>query len=460
MPVTLPFFLLMGAAAMLLTACQNRSVPDVDEVKSQLDVPLTWQTAQHTTSVQPNDSWWYRFGDPQLNRLVDSLLANNNDLAAAAFRLREAELNRALVGTNITPDPSAGLSGRTSRQLNHSTPSVRSYGSQFTLSYTVDLWGKLALMRDVAEWEATATAFDLQAIRLKLIGTALESYWRHSWYCERLRLLDKEGDRLNFFLRLARSRYEVGGGSQLEVLQAQQDIDSHENYRRSLVIQQQENQRTLSTLLAQPPSRAFPFTLRNSLDDQFEAASAPLPAVLLARRPDLQAAEHRLRSKLANIAITQKSFYPDLTISSSLGAGGSRDALKVFRDPTGDFAGNLIFPFLQFRQMALKTEISEMQYRQSVAEFRQTFYTALKEVESVLARRRYYHEESIMLQRAEQTASKATGVSEAAWKTGLISLKDVLDQQQRLLNVQQQQAENRLNRHLSEMQFFLATGGG
>lgn len=453
---------LVWASMLFLTACQHPSVPDVETVKHQLDVPAGWQS---TSSEQPypvgfpSAQWWLIFHDGQLNRLVETVLHNNQDLAAAIFRLREVELNQQFVGTNLAPDITAGLSGRSSKQLNHSTPSMRAYSSSFSLNYEVDLWGKLATIRDVSAWETSATAFDLDSVRLKLIGSALELYWRHAWYAERLRLLEGEHKRLDYLLKLAQLRYRVGSGSQLEALQALQEMDNHDNYREGLLNQQQENLRSLSALLAQPPGRVFSFRLRDALSDNIETVQAPLPVALLARRPDLQAAEYRLRTRLANIEITQKSFYPTLSLSSSVDAGANRDLMKILRDPVGSFAGSLMLPFLQYREMALKTGISEMQYRQAAAEFSQTFYIVLKEVENILAQRVFYYQESLRLQRAAQTASKAWTASEAAWKAGLLSLKDVLDQQQTLLNVQQQQVENRLNRHLSEMRFFLATGG-
>jgi NodT family efflux transporter outer membrane factor (OMF) lipoprotein len=453
---------LVWASLLFLTACQNTSVPDVEAVKHQLDVPASWQS---TSNGQPNPAgylstkWWLIFHDRQLNRLVEAVLNNNQDLAAAVFRLREVELNQQLVSTHLAPDITAGLSGRSSKQLNHGTPSMRTYSSSFSLNYEVDLWGKIAATQDVAAWETSATAFDLESARLKLISSALELYWRHAWYAERLRLLEDEHKRLDYLLKLARLRYRVGSGSQLEALQAQQEMDNHDNYREGLLNQQQENLRSLSALLAQPPGRVFPFRLRDALTDDIETVHPPLPVALLARRPDLQAAEYRLRTRFANIEITQKSFYPTLSLSSSVDAGANRDLMNILHNPVGSLGGSLMLPFLQFREMALKTGISEMQYRQAAAQFSQTFYTVLKEVENVLAQRAFYYQESLRLQRAAQTANKAWTASESAWKAGLLSLKDVLDQQQTLLNVQQQQAENRLNRHLSEMRFFLATGG-
>jgi NodT family efflux transporter outer membrane factor (OMF) lipoprotein len=453
---------LAWVSLLFLTACQAPSVPDVEEVKHHLDVPDNWQSAaseQPRLADSPSGKWWRIFHDEQLNHLIEMTLNNNQDLAAAAFRLREAELNRQFVDTNIAPDITAGLSGQSSRQLNHGTPSMRAYSSSFSLNYEVDLWGKLATMRNVAAWDASATAFDLESVRLKLIGSAMELYWRQIWYEERLRLLEDEHKRLDYLLKLAQLRYRVGSGSQLEALQAQQEMDNHDNYREGLLNQQQENLRSLSALLAQPPGRAFPFRFRNTLADEIEQVQAPLPVALLARRPDLQAAEYRLRSRLANIEITQKSFYPSFSLSSRLNAGGNRDLTKILRDPVGTLGGSLSLPFLQFREMTLKTGISEMQYRQATAEFSQTFYTVLKEVENVLAQRTFYYQESLRLNRAALTAGKAWTTSEGAWKAGLLSLREVFDQQQALLSIQQQQAENRLNRHLSEMRFYLVTGG-
>ena len=451
------------AGMLFLTACQSRTVPDVDAVTSGLDIPVDWQSINDEPPRQvgfPSGAWWAIFHDDQLNHMVDTLLNNNQDLAAAVFRLREAELNQRYAGVSRAPDISAGFSGRSSKQLNQGTPSLRSYSSSFSLNYEVDLWGKLAATQDVAAWEAAATGFDLASARLKLIGSALELYWRQAWYNEKIELLEGEYKRLDYLLELARLRYRVGSGSQLDVLQAEQEMDTHENYREALLRQQEDNLHELSVLLSQPPGKALPFHFRDALSAEINTVQAPLPFTVLARRPDLQAAQYRLRSRLANIDIVRKGFYPTLSLSSSVDAGANRDLMKILRDPLGALGGSLLLPFIQFREMSLKMDISEMQYRQATAEFSQTFYTVLKEVESALAQRAFYYNESFRLERAGQTANKAWTASEAAWKAGLLSLKDVLDQQQTLLNVQQQQAENRLNRRLSEMRFYLAIGGG
>lgn len=454
--------ILLYICFLVLTACQNTSVPNVDAVKNQLDVPASWQSpsSERTPSVDyPSDEWWLVFRDKQLDRLVDAVLNQNQNLAAAVFRLREMELNRQFVGTNRAPDATAGLNGSSSKQFNRGTPSNRSYGSSFSLNYEVDLWGKIAASRDVAAWEASATALDLEAARLELIGSALELYWRHAWYTERLRLLGDDRKRLDYLLKLAQLRYRVGSGARLEALQAQQELENHENDRQALLNQRKENLRSISALLAQPPGKEFPFRLPEVLTDDITMVQAPLPVVLLARRPDLRAAEYRLRNRLANIEITRKSFYPTLALSASVNAGANPHLANILSNPVGSLGGSLMLPFIQYREMALKTGMSEWQYKQAVAEFIQTFYNILKEVENVLSQRAYYYHESLRLKRAGQTAEKTWKASEAAWKAGRLSLKDVLDQQQTLLNVKQLQIENRLNRHLSEMRLFLATGG-
>ncbi|MEG3130519.1 efflux transporter outer membrane subunit [Pantoea cypripedii] len=449
-------------ALCLLTGCQQSSMPDVDGVKQQLDIPASWQHAQSAAQPLPSgqQAWWTTFNDPQLNKLVAALLARNNNLAAAVYRLHEAQLNAGLADSQLLPDVAAGLDGTVGKQVNTGQPSRRAYSGSLSLRYELDIWQKIAASRDMAHWEATATGFDLAAARLKLTGSALELYWRQQYLLERLQLEQRNADSLARLQQIASVRFRLGEGSRLEVLQAEQDQLWQQQQQTQLRYLQQENLRALAILFNQPPGAPLPCTIAPADKLMFTPLTAPLPASILARRPDLQAAEYRLRRKLTNIGVTQQSFYPTLVLNSSLSSGGGRDLMKVLHDPIGTVGGAILFPFVHFNEMRLKTRVAEMQYSQSIALFKDAFYTALKEVEDALASRQRYYEEQLSLQHSAAMAERTLALAELAWQTGQLSLKEVLTQRQALARQQQQLAENRMNRNLAEMKLWLAIGGG
>lgn len=108
------------------------------------------------------------FNDPQLSALIDGMLIANQDLALAGLQWREAMLEAGLAQGNLTPDLAANLSGRNTRALRGATTPLESYRAGLSLSYELDLWGKLARIREQAEWRAVASALDPAQYRVDL----------------------------------------------------------------------------------------------------------------------------------------------------------------------------------------------------------------------------------------------------------------------------------------------------
>ena len=106
-----------------------------------------------------------------------------------------------------------------------------------------------------------------------------------------------------------------------------------------------------------------------------------MPADLLGRRPDLRAAELRLREALAMDA-SRASLYPPVTLT---GAIGSTDP-NMLQNPVTSLGVGLTLPFLQWNQMQLNIKISKTNYEERVVKFRQALYQAMADVEGIVHR--------------------------------------------------------------------------
>ena len=109
------------------------------------------------------------------------------------------------------------------------------------------------------------------------------------------------------------------------------------------------------------------------------ALNAMVPASVLSNRPDLKAAEMRLRSLLVD-----KDIFPSLSLTSSLGTSSTR-LLEFLKNPVASLGAGLTLPFIQWRQMKLDVKIAEAEYEQAVTEFRQSLYEALQDVANALS---------------------------------------------------------------------------
>jgi len=424
----------------------------------QANMPAAWG---HTTPVAAaaQDVWWKAYGDAQLNTLIDEALAHNADLAAAAIKLRIARLNLGLEKDAMMPSLSASASTSASRSLKGTTGTIsREHTVQAGVSYELDLWGKLASARDSAQWELQATEQDKASTALSLIGSTAKLYWQIAYLNERIRLSEESIAYTEKTLALARVKHAAGSVSQLDVLEAEQSLASQKATHTTYLEQREEARTSFALLFDGPPSKEFsePPTLPTG---DLPLIEPGLPASLLSRRPDLQAAELRLREDLATVDNTRLSYYPDLTLTGTVGSSSDR-LRNVLNNPVGSLAAELTLPFLQYTEMKLKTGVSQADYDLAVVQFRQSLYTALGDVENALSAHQQYLAQGEQLAISLEKAQASEKINETRYRAGSIPLQTWLDSQETLRTAQAAMLENRYNQLTAQITLNLALGGG
>lgn len=416
----------------------------------------SWVGSALNATVDQAGPWWMAFDDPVLNALIDQALARNNDLAAAAIRVRTARLQARLTGTNITPDVSVSGDTSASRDVESGVIS-REHGVSASLSYEIDLWGKLAAARDAAEWEAQATDEDRLNTRLTLIGTVAETYWKIAYLSERIAQAEASVATARQTLELVSVRHEAGAVSGLDMVQARQDLAAQEAVLPALVEERTQSRMAMSVLFDQPPQTAVPE--RDTLPrGALPEIAAGVPAELLSRRPDLRAAELRLRASLAEVDQARAEMYPQLTLTGSLGSS-SLELRSVLDNPIATLGAGLVLPFVQWNTVRLNIKVGQSQYEEAVVNFRQTLLEALLDVEKALAARQRYEAERSWLEESLTQARLSEEMSAERYRAGAISLQDWLETRETRRAAEVDLAENRLNRLISVMDIYLALGG-
>ena len=425
-----------------------------------LEVPGAWQQPQPGTASAAAAfpaRWWRAFNDPQLDALIDDALRTNNNLAAAGIRVQRAQLQAGLANTNLTPSVVGQTSTGRSYDLKRGGVAGSSSTSLVTLSYEFDLWGRLAAQRSAADWELKATESDRQATALSLVGTTAGLYWQVGYLNQRIVLSEAGMEDARRILALVRAKYAAGAVSGLDVAQAGQNLASQEAAHTQLLQQRVEARNALAILFDRPPEIAAqePSQLPNIALPTIDAG---LPASLLSRRPDLRAAEQRLRGSLANVDATRTSFYPALSLTGSLGT--SSTALgELLKNPVATLGAGLALPFLQWNTARLTVAVSQTQYEEAVLGFRQSLYTALSEVENTLSSRTQLRDESEKLVVALLQAQRAETLSEVRYRAGATALQPVLDAKDRRRSAEISLALNRLNQLNATMTLYKALGG-
>jgi len=471
-PATLPRSLACAGAAplalaLLLTGCAaTRSVYQAPAAA----VPAVWQQQAQPAAAALPERWWRQFNDPALDQLVETALARNNDLAAGAWRVRQAQLQAGIAATALAPGVAGSLSSNASRRLEGGGNSTqRSSGATLSASYELDLWGRVARTRDAAEWSARATEEDLEAAAQALAGTAAGLYWQLGYVQHRL---DSGRDSLAYALRtqeLVRVQYAAGAVSALELREAEQTVAGQRAVLAQLEQQRVETRNAIALLMDAPPGVVTPgdATLAQLLpqapqrlpDTALPLVAAGLPAELLARRPDLRAAEARLRNVLASGDATRASYYPALTLTGQLGTSSSA-LLSLLSNPVAALGAGLTLPFLRVREMQLSGELASAQYAQAVVDFRQTLYTAFADVENALSARSQLAVQGEQLALQLTAAREAERLYEVRYRTGASALRLWLDAQERRRSAELALQQNRLDQLNALATLYRVLGGG
>lgn len=449
-------YVFMFLVPLALSGC-NGLLPRSRYVRPAVTLPQQWQESRVTgSSVATKEQWWRDFNDPTLSELIERALKTNNNLAAATIMVKRAQLSSKLTNTNLTPSVSASVDSNYRRDLN-SHMETKSSSLTGTASYEIDLWGKLASARDASKWEAEATESDRRSTALSLIGTVAINYWTIAYLNERISTVEASIAYAEKILELVEVKYQAGSVSALDKVQARQTVASQKAQLTQLLQQRTEARNALAILFDQPPENTLP-ELQSLPSGPLPKVDAGLPATLLAQRPDLQAAELRLKKYLASVDNTRASYYPSFTLTGSLGTS-STSLVEVIKNPYALLGVGLSLPFIQWNTMKLNVEISKTDYEEAVVNFRQTLYSALSDVENALSARTNHTEEIKQLEESLALSRKAEQLAEIRYRAGATALQSWLDAQESRRDAERALAVVRLGQLKNCMTLYQALGG-
>ena len=443
---------LVGCAAVVKTPYQAPGV----QTPSQFQYDKA--TSQQRQQALYADQWWTLFGDAQLNQLVDAVLAKNADLAVAGMTLKQARLQAELAENQQKPRVSSTVSTGHIFDLNDGSDTSSGLSAKAGLSYEVDLFGKLARQTEAKRWEALATEQDLQATAQSLIGTTAKLYWQLAYYNESRTTAEQSLATSQKLYDLVKVQYQAGAVSGLDLTQAEQSVQSQKaslsQIQQSLV----ETRTAIAVLLHMPVQQL-------SIDEPqrlprlaLPSIAAGLPADILSRRPDLKAAELRLRESLATKDATTASYYPSISLTGNLGSS-STSLTQLLKNPALTLGASLSLPFLQYNDMKRDLAISQLDYEKAIVQYRQTLYQAFADVENALSARTELSQQVQLQQRNLELAEKVERLTQVRYRYGAVALKTLLDQQETTRTARLTLVNTKQNQYNAYVTLLQALGG-
>ncbi|WP_321856463.1 efflux transporter outer membrane subunit [Burkholderia cenocepacia] len=459
-----PRYCVVGAlisVSVVLTGCAG-SVYE----RPAVDIPARWTRASAVDTHSRTDTapWWTRFGDDQLDRLIAAALSRNSDLATAALNVRKAQLRAGLAGDPLQFGPEAGINVRRDFRLDSGGTAWNNSGVlRGTVNYTIDLWGRLALQQNIAQWALQASEADRETVRLNVIGTTADLYWRLAYLNQRLA---SEEQSLATALRtqqLIHAQNLAGIVSALERREAEQTVLTQKSSLSQLRQTQVETRNALAIVFDAAPGSNVLEEVLGQEPPALPTGALPvvddgLPADLLGRRPDMRAAELRLRQSLANVDVIRTSYYPTLLLTSAVGAS-STSLGNLLANPVAILGAGLNLPFLDLKAMRLDTSVAQVEYESAVIGFRRALYRAFADVENALSGRIRLAEQAELRARNLTAAREAEHLYEIRYRTGAVALRMWLDAQELHRTAELQLAQTRLSQLQNFVTLYQAVGG-
>ena len=442
-----------------------------DYQRPPVELPESWkQSAQNP--ARANGSWWRVYSDPALEKLVEEALARNTDLAAAAARVDQARALAVQVDSALYPQVdgaftrSRSLSSAATGLLPPGVPrELNNYQATVSISYELDVWGKLRASSQAARADVLASEAAREAVRITLAAEVAKT-----WFA--LRALDSEVAStrravafLDEGLALQKKRFQNGVISEFDYRQLEAEAAARRGQLPPLERDREVIEASLAVLVGRSPRSIMEDAIPREAEDTATAqvpAVVPegLPSELLLRRPDLVQAEQRLIAANARIAVARASMFPSIPLTGY--AGSEAQALSaLFTGPAGiwSLAIGAVGTIFAAGRLEAQVDAARARERELLADYQGAIQNAFREVRSALATQSRARE-SFDIESVRVTALEATlRLVRLRYRNGLASQLEVLDAERNLLDALNSRHEALRAQRAAVADLYKALGG-
>lgn len=422
----LPLRALPWLGIALLGAC----APSIRLDQPDVRLPAAFETAAPapTGPSVSLDRWWEDFHDPQLSDLVSTALTRSTTIRLAYARIAEARAQRRQARASTLP--SGNLSGAATEQGSDALwgngltqTGNDTYQLNFSPSWEIDLFGRLAEVRDRADLDDAASTMDFHGVQLTLVADVATALFRARYLATQL--ADARDN-----LRIAQELSNAGALGQTrgitaaqEVARLRSDAASREAEVSRLTGELQTAKRSLLILIGIPAASTSTLEIAEVLD------APPLlpeltPGLLLTRRPDVRAAELALQSAAATVKIDRLALFPRIDLQPGLGliaGGGAADGTGLW-----SLVAGFALPVLDRARLLATLRVSEARGQQAVIGYERAVQTAFGEAENALTSIAADERRSEQLDRATRDAKTGFDAARRGYAAGLTDLTTLL----------------------------------
>lgn len=456
--------LIVGCAAVLLAAGCQSMAPEYQQPAAPVagQFPLAEDAAGESAAAL---GWQQYFADEHLQALIAQALEHNRDLRAAVLRVEEAQAAYGIARAGLYPQVDAIGSYNRSR-----TPADLSFTGRPLIAedylvglgisnWEIDFWGRIRSLKEAALQSFLASDEARRALQIALIARVADGYMALRELDERIVIARKTIDSRAESLRIFQRRYEVGATSKLDLTQVETLLAQAQSLEYQLR-QARAVQYNALTLLVGSAFELAPAA--NALDaTALPALAAGLPSDLLLARPDIVAAEYRLKAANANIGAARAAFFPRVSLTTTYGSASSElEGLFDAGSHAWKFSPSISLPIFDAGRNRANLDLAEVRRDLAVADYEKTIQTAFREVADALAARQWLQRQVQSQQQTLDALSERSRLVKLRYDSGATSYFEVLDAERELLTAEQQLVQTRRALLSSQINLYAALGGG
>jgi NodT family efflux transporter outer membrane factor (OMF) lipoprotein len=442
--------------SLLLLAVLSACEVGPDYTRPAAIVPSAYKEDQGWTPASPQqaagwESWWAIYDDPVLDGLEKQVDISNQNLKAADAAYRAARADVGVQSGALLPVVSANGSAKLGKQS--------LYQASLGGSWDLDVWGRIHRTIEGSAALAQASAVDIAAARLSAQSELAVDYYQLRASDEQAQILTAAAQDFQAALTIAQNRFQVGIGTQADVLAAQTLIDNVQAQIINTTITRDRAEHAIATLIGKPPSEVS--IQLAPLATIIPVVPAGVPSTLLERRPDIAASEFDVVAANAQIGIAESAWFPDVTLSGSTGLSASSLAsLFNVSNAVWSIGPSLAATIFSGGAREAQTREARARYDLAVANYRQTALTAFQQVEDQLATLRVLEEQAAVEDRTVADARQSEQLALNQYRAGTADFTTVITAQTTRLNAENA-ALNVLNqRFAGSVNLVVSLGGG
>lgn len=404
--------------------------------------------------------WWTTFGDPELNRLVETALNNNLTLQSAWARLEQARQLAVISGAARYPSLNGGVTGQETRYESGTGPmgvdETTSYQATATVSWQIDLWRKYHNTGKAAVLDAEAGRMDMEATAHTIAGSIADTWLALNAERQTLALLTEQARVSRNYLELVEYRFSNGLSTALAVYQQRSALAAVEALVPASKAAVRTLENTLNLLMGRAPGTPLPRV--HPLPDLPERPGTGVPASVLRNRPDVRSAELRLLAADRRLAVAIADRFPSISLSYTI--GGQSDSFgDVLDNWFSNLLGNLTTPLFAGGRLKAEAERNRAVVEERYLGWQSALLSAWNDVENGLALEDGYARTFDRVKGQVKLANETLDRSRDQYLNGLVDYLNVLTSLQNLQQLERQAIRSQQTLLSNRIALELALGG-